>query len=66
MVGGVNNMLVDAVLGGTTGNTEQITDVAFLLFCGASRGISSLVSGTGPVHLPQEPAGTAEFRNFDH
>ncbi|AIY03405.1 hypothetical protein ART_3806 [Arthrobacter sp. PAMC 25486] len=42
MVGGVNNMLLDAVLGGTTGNTERIADIALQLICSASIGIRAL------------------------
>ena len=64
MVGGVNNMLIDAVLGGTTGNTAKITDVAFLLFCGASNGINSLLSGKGQVRLPQRSAGMTESQKI--
>lgn len=44
MVGGVNNMLLDAVLGGTTSNTERITDVALQLLCSASTGIRTLAA----------------------
>lgn len=38
-VGGLNNMLLDALLGGTTGNTGPIIEVAFELMCNAATGI---------------------------
>lgn len=48
MVGGVNNMLLDAVIGGTTCNSERIIEVAYQLICNASSGIRAL-AGTGPA-----------------
>lgn len=51
MVGGVNNMLLDAVLGGTTHNTERITDVAFQLIFNASTGIRALAAGQSACGL---------------
>ncbi|WP_449371962.1 TetR/AcrR family transcriptional regulator [Arthrobacter psychrolactophilus] len=42
MVGGVNNMLLDAVLTGTSTNTKQITSAAFALICNASTGVRTL------------------------
>ncbi|MHA7270685.1 TetR/AcrR family transcriptional regulator [Arthrobacter sp. HLT1-20] len=42
MVGGVNNMMLDALLGGTTHDTERISDVAFQLIYNASLGIRVL------------------------
>ncbi|WP_181035999.1 TetR/AcrR family transcriptional regulator [Arthrobacter sp. N199823] len=45
MVGGVNNMLLDAVIGGTTTNSERIIEVSYQLLCNASSGIRAL-SGT--------------------
>lgn len=42
MVGGINNMLLDALHGGTTHNTERITEVSFQLICNASMGIRAL------------------------
>lgn len=44
MVGGVNNMLLDALLSGTTGNKDGITEVSFQLICNASTGIRELVA----------------------
>lgn len=48
MVGGVNNMLLDAVIGGTTANVEKILEVSYQLMCNASSGIRAL-AGTGPA-----------------
>ncbi|WP_269938022.1 TetR/AcrR family transcriptional regulator [Arthrobacter sp. HY1533] len=58
MVGGVNNMLLDAVLGGTTYNTERITDVAFQLIYNASTGIRALAAGEScvPAGEPTPPS----------
>ncbi|PYI39285.1 hypothetical protein CVS30_04770 [Arthrobacter psychrolactophilus] len=42
MVGGVNNMLLDALRCGTTANTERITNAAFALICNASTGVRVL------------------------
>lgn len=42
MVGGVNNLLLDAVLSGTTWNRDGITEVSFQLICNASTGIRAL------------------------
>lgn len=42
MVGGVNNMMLDALLSGTTHDTERISDVAFQLIYNASQGIRAL------------------------
>lgn len=47
MVGGVNNILLDALLGGTTDNTERITEVAFQLLRNASTGIRGIVTPGG-------------------
>lgn len=44
MVGGVNNVLVDAILSGTTGNTKRITEVSLQLLCNASTTIRSLLA----------------------
>lgn len=56
MVGGVNNMLLDAVIGGTTCNSERIIEVAYQLMCNASSGIRELagahVAATGPKAHP--------------
>ncbi len=46
MVGGVNNMMVDAVLGGTTANTERITEVAYQLISNSAVGLKALVKST--------------------
>ncbi|WP_133159047.1 TetR/AcrR family transcriptional regulator [Arthrobacter glacialis] len=42
MVGGVNNMMLDALLSGTTHDTERISDVAFQLIYNASQGVRAL------------------------
>ncbi|SEE71187.1 DNA-binding transcriptional regulator, AcrR family [Arthrobacter alpinus] len=42
MVGGVNNMLLDALRGGTTANTKQITEAAYQLISNASTGVRVL------------------------
>ncbi|MGP9503658.1 TetR/AcrR family transcriptional regulator [Specibacter sp. AOP5-B1-6] len=47
MVGGVNNILLDALLGGTSDNTELITEVSFQLLCNASTGIRGIVTPGG-------------------
>nr|WP_256939531.1 TetR/AcrR family transcriptional regulator [Arthrobacter sp. BF1] len=52
MVGGVNNMLLDAVIGGTTCNSERIIEVSYQLLCNASSGIRAL-AGTGPAQAAQ-------------
>ncbi len=44
MVGGVNNMLLDAIRSGTTQNTERITEVSYQLICNASTGIRLLLA----------------------
>ncbi|MHA7306077.1 TetR/AcrR family transcriptional regulator [Arthrobacter sp. TMN-49] len=44
VVGGVNNMLLDALLGGTTDHAERIGEAAFQLIDNASRGIRALVA----------------------
>ena len=57
MVGGVNNMLLDALLRGTTHNTERIIDVSFALIFNASTGIRALAAGSshGPAGEPTLP-----------
>ncbi|POH60186.1 hypothetical protein CVS28_04365 [Arthrobacter glacialis] len=42
MVGGVNNMMLDALLSGTRHDTERISDVAFQLIYNASQGVRAL------------------------
>ncbi|WP_425864619.1 TetR/AcrR family transcriptional regulator [Arthrobacter sp. TWP1-1] len=42
MVGGVNNMILDALRGGTSANTKQITEAAFQLICNSSTGVRVL------------------------
>ena len=42
MVGGVNNMMLDALLSGTMHDTERISDVSFQLIHNASQGIRAL------------------------
>lgn len=57
LVGGVNNMLLDALLRGCTHNTERIIDVAFQLIFNASTGIRALAAGSiqGPAGDPTLP-----------
>lgn len=43
-VGAINNMLLDALLGGTTANTDPIIEVALELMCNAANGIRALAN----------------------
>lgn len=51
IVGGVNNMLCDALLSETTANTERITEVAYQLTYNASTGVRTLAAQGEPAGL---------------
>ncbi|MBP2411822.1 AcrR family transcriptional regulator [Arthrobacter stackebrandtii] len=54
MVGGVNNMLIDAVLGGTTANRDRIIEVAYQLISNSAVGLKAL-AGQTVLAGPAEP-----------
>lgn len=56
MVGGVNNMLLDAVLGGTTSNVEKILEVSYQLMWNASSGVRTLAGATAVDEAQVTPA----------
>ncbi|MHA7178289.1 TetR/AcrR family transcriptional regulator [Arthrobacter sp. Sr24] len=55
MVGGVNNMLLDAVIGGTTWNSERIIEVSYQLIYNASSGIRALAGADLAAAAPKAP-----------
>lgn len=57
MVGGVNNMLLDALVSGTTGNTKRITELSFQLIYNASAGIRALAAPAGTSADLDAPGG---------
>lgn len=58
MVGGVNNMLLDAVIGGTTCNAERIIEVSYQLLCNASSGIRALAGTDATAAAPKVTPAT--------